>query len=93
MTIDHEQRAKLEEMGEPRVRLIVETTGFTSPPLQNSAIEWLAELKSLDQKLNEAVQAEQRQIATTTKNAALAAIGIAVLSLVISIASWLFPRH
>jgi hypothetical protein len=93
MTIDPEHRAKFEEMGEPRVRLIVATTDGFPYPLNASAIEWLAEWESLERKINEAAKAEQDQIAKTTKNAAIAAIAIAVLSLVISIASWLFPRH
>jgi hypothetical protein len=70
MTIEPEHRAMFEQMGEPRVRLIVETTGFTHAPLQASAIQWLAEFKSQQRERNEAPQDSQTRTALSAERAA-----------------------
>lgn len=42
---------------------------------------------------DKALQAEERRVARTTKNVAIAAAVLAGLGLVISVLAWLFPHH
>jgi hypothetical protein len=82
MTIEPEHRAMFEQMGEPRVRLIVETTGFTDAPLRASAIQWLAEFKSLERERDEASQDSLTRTALSAERAAWIGAKAAIIAVV-----------
>jgi len=69
MPISEEDRARLEKLGEARVRLQIKGVGF-SLPFQISALEWLAERDDEARKRNEYSQSEQIDIARSAKDAA-----------------------
>jgi hypothetical protein len=67
--ISKEDRARLEKMGEARVRLQAEGSGF-GYPFQISAMDWLAELADAEHARSAVSQAE---MASTASRAATAA--------------------
>jgi hypothetical protein len=56
-----EERERLEEMGEARVRLVFNTNGFGSSN-RIYAGKWLAELDEVQRARNEALQVEQTRV-------------------------------
>ena len=99
MPISEEDRARLKNMGEPKVRMIVMTSGF-APPFHVSALEWLAEREDVERERSEASQSSQMRTALSAKNAAwiaamaaIAAAVIAITGIIVTVFAWLFPRH
>jgi 3'-phosphoadenosine 5'-phosphosulfate (PAPS) 3'-phosphatase len=100
MVIPPEDRKRLEDMGEARVRLEFNTSAFGKSSLQIFAAEWLAELDEVARKRteaqrlkDEAFQAEQRAVGQSTLKAAWIAAGAAIIAVVIGILTWIFPLH
>ena len=90
--ISDECRARFEKMGEWEVRMRIATTYEFGDDTQ-FAYRWLEEKDQEARLRNEALQAEERRVARTTKNVAIAAAVLAGLGLVISVLAWLFPHH
>jgi hypothetical protein len=90
--LSDECRARFEQMGEWEVRMLIATTHEFGDDTA-LAHRWLEEKDQEARLRNEALQAEQRQIARTTKNVAIAAAVLAGLGLVISALAWLYPLH
>lgn len=96
MPISKEDRGRLEQMGQARVRLQVMTSGF-GHPFHTSALEWLAEFDEAERSRNEDSQASQMRTALSAKNAAwiaaIAAITAGIATIAVTILTWWFPRH
>jgi hypothetical protein len=91
--IPDSDRKHLDEMGEAYVRQVTKAgDGFPSP-FRNSAIAWLAELDEKQRERDEAHQAEQMRIGRSTLKAAWIAVGAGIGAIVVTILSWLYPRH
>ena len=100
MAIKDEDRARLEQLGEARVRLQALTPPGFSHPFQYAALEWLSELDKAERARNEASQVSQMRTALSAKNAAwIAAIAaivaaiIAIIGIIVTASLWLYPRH
>ena len=72
MENEHEQFRRFEEMGEKKVRLLLETKQLNRT-VTLLAVEWLAPKDQELVRLREASQAEQTEIARSDKDAAWAA--------------------
>jgi hypothetical protein len=93
MAISPEDRKRLEDMGEARVRLEFNTNAFGKSALQIFAGEWLAELDETARKRTEALQAKGMALAENTLKVAWIAAGAAILAVLIGLVAWLFPLH
>ena len=69
MPISEEDRARLEGMGESKVRTAVNGTGLATN-LHVAALEWLSELDDTGRGRNEAAQVEQASAASRAADAA-----------------------
>jgi hypothetical protein len=81
MIDEREWRARFEAMGEEEVRLRIPAFKTEAKAL---AYEWLGEKDP---------HAEQRRTDRITQIAAIVAAAGAVISIVIAILAWLYPRH
>jgi hypothetical protein len=84
MAIKPEDRKRLEEMGEARVRLTYQSSGF-SADFQIVAREWLAELEEARLERTEKLQAEQTRLARIAACGSIGAIVAAILGAIITI--------
>lgn len=96
---DSEQFKRFESMGEETVSILAHTAGFTTAN-QRLAIKWLQEKAYEFKRRNEAAHLEQNRTARTAKNAAIVAaiaatiaVPLAIISIVISTLSWIYPHH
>jgi hypothetical protein len=92
MAISPEDRKRLEELGEARVRLII-ASGRFEPPFGDSEREWLAEHDEAAGKRTEALQAEQTRVNKSTLKAAWIAAYAAIGAIAVTILAWIFPLH
>jgi hypothetical protein len=92
VAIPSEERERLEEMGEARVRLVFNTNGFGSSN-RIYAGKWLAELDEVQRARNEALQVEQTRVNKSTLKAAWIAAYAAIGANVVTILAWIFPLH
>jgi CHASE3 domain sensor protein len=90
MAISEQDRARLAELGEARVRLQVTTTGF-GDPFHSSALQWLAELDEAAPARSDASQAAQMRTALSASRAARIAAIAAIVTAVIATAFLTFP--
>jgi hypothetical protein len=102
IAIPLEHKEYFDELGVERVRLQINTIGF-SPPRSNYAREWLAEADEAAKKRVDAakkrseiamarsiaLQVEQTRLARSANKAACVAIGAALVAL----AAWIHPIH
>jgi hypothetical protein len=87
--------ARLEELGEAQVRLLMSSGGLPSA-WQPVVLKWLAAKEQLTRLRNEASQAEQNQTARSAKKAAwiaaIAAIIAAVIAIISTVIAWIAWR-
>jgi hypothetical protein len=93
MAIPPEDRKRLEDMGEERVRLEFNTRAFGKSSLQIFAAMWLAELDEAAKKRTEALQAEQTWLGKIAAYGAIGAIVVGIIGICVAIILWRFPRH
>jgi hypothetical protein len=100
MAIPPEDRKRLEDMGEARVRLEFNTKAFGKSALQIFAAEWLAELDERDRKHAEALQAEQMRLMVeqtrltkSANKAAWVAACVAIGAALVALLAWIHPIH
>lgn len=92
MAISPELRKRLEDLGEAQVRLVLNEEEF-APSLHDAVREWLAELTEAHQA-KEAHRSESTVKATwITVYLAVGALGLSVIAIIISVLSWVYPRH
>jgi CHASE3 domain sensor protein len=91
MTSESEWRDSLEQMGEEQVRLAILANDGLGDVTKGRAYKWLEEKARETKRRNEAIQAEQNQIARTAKNAAIVAAVAAIIGIVVTLLAWLFP--
>ncbi len=94
---EEEQFTHFETMGEAHVQdMALQWSG----PLQALAYKWLRQKDQESRRRNEASQAEQMRTARTAKNAAIVAaiaaaidVPLAIISIIISTLTWVYPHH
>lgn len=87
---DNEISAQFEEMGETYVRAMAPQW---SGKLRGDAYRWLQQKAREDRRRNEAFQVAQAAAARDTKRAANITIALVVVSILIAVLAWLFPRE
>jgi hypothetical protein len=89
-SISTEDRERLEAMGEPYVRRVMSMVGGLPPPLNISAIRWLAEIDAKQRERTEAFQTEQTRVGRSTLRAAWIAAYVAAAGILVTVGvAWL----
>lgn len=92
MAISPELRKRLEDLGEAQVRLVLNEEEF-APSLHDAVREWLAELTEAHQA-REAHRSESTvKFTWITVYLAVGALALSVIAIIISVLSWVYPRH
>jgi hypothetical protein len=84
-SISTEDRERLETMGEPYVRRVMSMAGGLPPPLNISAIRWLAEIDAKQRERTEAFQTEQTRVGRSTLRAAWIAAYVAAAGILVTV--------